>query len=215
MQTLSAPTVRAVAVAVLAGALAAGCRHDANAGAADTTTTASAATTTDSATAAAPAPNAPTASAADAQAPLAVDDIDRWKRGMDAELQAVKDAGAKLHEARTGTDSLNALAAMNETATHSAGARAAGVDEARYQQIRTTFSGIVGRMAPIEQGMDTSQMPATAVEALKKSREQGLAQATAGLAPAVVEALRTRAAELRKQDLALTGERLKAAGAGQ
>jgi hypothetical protein len=108
----------------------------------------------------------------------------------------------------------NALAAMNETAPRSIGARAAGVDEGRYQQIRTTLSGIVGRMSPIEQGMDTSQMPATALAALKKSREQGLAQATAGLPPALVDTLRAHAAELRKQDLALTGERLKAAGMG-
>jgi hypothetical protein len=131
---------------------------------------------------------------------------------MEAELQAVHDAATKLREAKSGADTATAMMAATDMGTRAAGAKAAGVDEERYQRIRTTFSGIVGQMSPIEQEMNVSQMPAAAVAELKKSREAGVAQATAGLAPEVVEALRTRAADLRKRDLALTAERLKAAG---
>lgn len=156
--------------------------------------------------------SAPAPSVESSQAPLAVADIDRWQKGMEAELEAVREAGVQLRNAKTSTDSLNALAATNEMSTRAAGARAAGVDEERYQRIRTTLSPVVGQMAPIEQEMDLSKAPASMVAELKKSRAEGLARVTSELPADLVEALRPRAAELRKQDLTLTAERLKAAG---
>ena len=159
---------------------------------------------------------APTPSPANnTPASLTADDIDRWQKGMDAELEAVKKAGADLNAAKTNNDSLTAMMAANDMSTRDAGAKAAGIDGERYQLIRTTLSSVVGQMAPIEQEMDVSKLPATAVAELKKSREAGLAQATAELSPQLVDALKPRAAALRKQDLTLTAERLKASGIGK
>jgi len=164
-----------------------------------------------SAEAATPPPQAP--SHHPEVAPVTVEDIDRWQKGMEAELEAVKKAGADLKAAKNSNDTLSAMMAANDMSTRAAGAKAAGVDEERYQLIRNTLSSVVGQMAPIEQEMDVSKLPAASVAELKKGREAGLAQAAAGLSPELVEALKPRAAELRKQDLTLTGERLKAAGA--
>ncbi|HET7457844.1 MAG TPA: hypothetical protein VFJ74_09325 [Gemmatimonadaceae bacterium] len=176
--------------------------------------TASAGAQAAAAPAAAAAPSA-TGSETSAEASLTVADIDRWQRGMDAELAAVRDAGKQLAAAKTANDTMTAMMAANETSTRAAGARGAGVDEERYNVIRSTLSPVVGYMAPIEMEMDVKQMPASMLETMKKSREESLARATAGIPPAVVEALRPRAAALRKQDLTLVGERLKAAGLGR
>jgi hypothetical protein len=145
-------------------------------------------------------------------APLSEADIDRWQRGMEAELKAVREAGAKLRSAKSGTDTVSAMFGANEMSTRDAGAKAAGVDGERYQFIRSTLSAAVGYMVPME--MDMSQMPASMVEEMKKGREASLARMGTELPPDVMEALRARAAALRKQDLALTGERLKASGIG-
>jgi hypothetical protein len=145
-------------------------------------------------------------------APLTVADIDRWQRGMEAELKAVREAGAKLKSAKTGTDTVSAMFAANDMSTRDAGAKAAGVDPERYQFIRTTLSSAAAYLGPME--MDTTGMPKSMVEELKKGRESGLARMSTELPPEVQEALRPRAAELRKQDLMLTGERLKASGIG-
>src|SRR5687767_15303611 len=41
--------------------------------------------------------------------PVTVADIDRWKKGMVAELAAVRESGEKLKSAKTGEDTLSAL----------------------------------------------------------------------------------------------------------
>lgn len=145
-------------------------------------------------------------------APLATADIDRWQRGMEAELKAVREAGAKLKSAKTGNDTVSAMFAANDMSTRDAGAKAAGVDPERYQFIRTTLSSAAGYLAPME--MDTTGMPASMLEEMKKGRESSLARMSTELPPDVMNALRPRAAALRKQDLTLTGERLKASGIG-
>jgi hypothetical protein len=180
---------------------------------ADTADSAAAAVDTAASTTAAPAPSSNPSD--NTPASLTADDIDRWQKGMDAELEAVKKAGADLKAAKTSSDTMSAMMAANDMSTRAAGAKAASVDEERYQLIRTTLSSVVGQMAPIEQEMDVSTLPAASVAELKKGREAGLAQATAELSPALVEALKPRAAALRKQDLTLTGERLKASGIGK
>lgn len=171
----------------------------------------SAATADTAATAVAPATTAPSASE-NAPGPIGAADIDRWQRGMQGELEAVRKAGESLRSARTGTDSANAIFAANEMATRGAGASAAGVDEERYQLIRTTLSPIVAQMSPLELEMNVAQMPASMVEQMKKGRAEALASAIAELPPALIKALEPRAADLRKQDLALVAERLRAAG---
>lgn len=166
------------------------------------------------------APNAAAATAtpggtSSAEASLTVGDIDRWQKGMEAELAAVRDAGKQLRAAKTANDTMSAMMAANETSTLAAGAKAAGVDEERYKVIRGTLSSLAGYMAPIEQEMNVKDMPPEMVAQLKQGREQSLDRASAGIPKDVLDALRPRAAELRKQDLTLTGERLKAAGMGQ
>jgi|SRR5689334_8494075 len=178
----------------------------ADSAASDTSASATAASTQPATPAAAgPANNTP--------ASLTPDDIDRWQKGMDAELEAVRKAGADLKAAKTSNDTLTAMMATNEMSTRDAGAKAAGVDPERYQLIRTTLSSVAADMSPIENEMNLKDMPASAVAELKKGREASLAQATAGLSPALVDSLKPRAAALRKQSLTLAAERLKASGA--
>jgi hypothetical protein len=166
--------------------------------------------------AAEPAPAAAAAApAADNDAPLTVADIDRWQRGMVAEAKAVEDAGTKLRAATSSADTLAAMMGANETSTRATGASAAGIPEQRYNIIRSQLSEIVSQMSPLEQEMDVSKMPAPMVEEMRKGREAGLARVTANLPPEVLEALRPRAAELRKQELALVAARMKAAGLGR
>jgi hypothetical protein len=63
--------------------------------------------------------------------PLTAADIERWTKGMDGELQAVREASAKLKTARTSEDTLNAMMGVQEMTTVDAGAKAAGVDSGR------------------------------------------------------------------------------------
>jgi hypothetical protein len=197
-----------VLVVSVAGATACAGNKSGDADDADSTAAATAATPSN-------APAATAATAASSQptdAPLEVADIDRWQRGMEGELEAVHKAGDAMHNAKNMSDSTTALFAANESSTLAAGAKAAGVSEARYQTIRTTLGPLAAEFAPIEAEMDVSKMPAAMVDQLKKSREASAEKSAASLPPALVDALKPRAAELRKQSLALVAERMKAAG---
>lgn len=203
---------RTAIVCLLATALVAGCgTHKPDAAAADT------AAAQDDTASAAPAPAQENASAAGAagertSAPLAIADIERWQRGVAAELEAVHEAGAKLASAKTGEDTLNATFAATEMSTVKAGASAAGVSEDRYRFIRETLSSAVAHLSPLEAELNVSEMPASMVEELKKGREAALARMSGDVPAEVMEALRPHAAELRKRDLILAGERVKAVG---
>ncbi len=142
---------------------------------------------------------------------LSVDDIDRWQRGMQAELTAVQEAGAKLANAKDENEKLEALTAATEMGTIEAGASAAGVDPDRYRRLRNHFSGAVSQLSPIEMEMDVSQMPKEMVEQMQQARAAGVAQLEGQLPADVLDALKARAAELRKQEKLLVGERLKVA----
>jgi hypothetical protein len=153
----------------------------------------------------------PTTQANPTTAPLTVEDIDRWQRGMAAELEAVRQAAAKLKSARSGEDTLSAMMAMNDMSTAAAGAKAAGVDEERYKLIRSDLSAAAGYLAPQLGGVDTTMLSPAQREEMRQGNEAQLKQMEDRVPPAVIEALRPRAADLRKQDLELTGERLKGA----
>ena len=208
-------TVRAV-VWVLTASLLAGCGGSGETDADDAAD--SAAESAAESEAAGPEAGAAPAGAAPAaeqtSAPLAVEDIDRWQRGMEAELEAVRAAGVKLKAAKSGADTVSAMMGANDMATRDAGAAAAGLGAERYQFVRTTLSSAVGSLSPLEDEMKVSDMPPAMVEQLKQAREAGLAQLRETVPAAVIDALRPRAGALRKQELTLTGERLKAAGAG-
>jgi hypothetical protein len=130
---------------------------------------------------------------------------------MTAELEAVHQAAAKLKSAKTGEDTLSSMMAMNDMSTSAAGAKAAGVDEERYKLIRSDLSAAASYLAPQVGGVDTTMLSAAQRDEMRQGNETQLKQMEDRVPPAVIEALRPRAADLRKQDLQLTVERLKGA----
>jgi hypothetical protein len=145
-------------------------------------------------------------------APLTVADIDAWQKGMAAELQAVRDAAAKMKSARTGDDSLAALMGVQETSTEKRGAEAAGMELERYKVVRSELSSAVSYLTPHLGGIDTTMLSPEQRTELRQSNEEQLKQMADRVPAQVVEALRPRAEELRKQNLELVGARLKGAG---
>jgi hypothetical protein len=145
-------------------------------------------------------------------APLTVEDIGRWEKGMAAELAAVKAAGAKLAEARTGEDTLAAVMDVQEMATTPIGAKAAGMDPDRYRAMRSDLSAAVSYLAPHLGGIDTTLLSSEQREELRKMNAAQLTTIAARVPPALVEALKPKAEAMRRQDLELAGARLKSAG---
>jgi hypothetical protein len=162
----------------------------------------------------APAESEPAATPASdrANAPLTTADIDRWAKGMAGELEAVKEAGAKLQTAKTADDTMSAMMGAQDMNTASAGANAAGVDLERYKVIRTNLSTAASYLAPQLGGIDTTMLSPAQREEMRQMNATQLAQLESAVPKEVVEALRPRAAELRTKDLELVGARLKAAG---
>lgn len=158
--------------------------------------------------AASPAPDA----SAGSPAPVTVADIDSWQKGMTAELDAVRAAGTKLKEARTGDDTLSAMMGMQEMATQEAGTKAAGLDLERYKFVNSELSAAVSYLTPELGGIDTTMLSPAQRDELRESNAAQLKQMEDRVPAEVVEALLPRAAELRKQSLELVAERLKSAG---
>jgi predicted small lipoprotein YifL len=154
---------------------------------------------------------APAATLQSSNSAMSVDDIDRWQRGLEAELKAVQHAAAKLAEAKDDNEKLTALTASTEMSTIDAGAGAAGVDRDRYRRIRNTMSNAVSQLSPIEMEMDLSKMPPEMAEQMKQARESGVTELQKELPADVFAALQARAGELRQQDKLLVAERLKVA----
>ena len=157
---------------------------------------------------------APTAQPAgnSTSAPLTPADIERWTKGMDGELQAVREAGAKLKSARSSEDTLNAMMGVQEMATVDPGAKAAGVDPERYKFIRSNLSAVVGYLTPSLGGIDTTSLPQAQRDELRKGNEAQIQRMQQEVPADVVAALKPRAAELRKKDMELVAARLKGAG---
>jgi hypothetical protein len=162
---------------------------------------------------AAPADAAPAAAPADAgQQPLTVADIDRWAKGMVAELEAVHAAAAKLKQAKTADDTMTAMMGVQDMTTIDAGAQAAGVDRERYNLVRTTLSEAASYLAPSVGGLDTTGLSPDQRAEVRRGNAAQLEQMQDRVPPDVVSALTPRAAQLRKQDLELVAARLKGAG---
>ncbi len=153
-----------------------------------------------------------TAPASPAESPVTVADIDAWRKGMAAEIEAVREAAAGMKAARSGDDSLAALMGVQETSTEKAGATAAGLELERYKFVRGELSAAVSYLTPHLGGIDTTLLSAEQRAELRQSNEEQLKQMQERVPPEVVEALRPRAEELRKQNLELVGARLKGAG---
>jgi hypothetical protein len=147
-----------------------------------------------------------------AMTPVTVADIDSWQKGMAAELQAVRSAGAKMKEAKTSDDTLSAMMAVQEMATQEAGAKAVGMDLERYKFIRSELSAATSYLTPQLGGIDTTMLSPAQRDELRQGNLAQLKQMEERVPPSVVEALRPRAEQLRKQDLELVAQRLKSAG---
>ena len=145
-------------------------------------------------------------------APITVDDIDRWQKGMAGELEAVNAAAQRMKAARSGEDSMSAMMAVQETSTQEAGAKAAGVEVDRYKLIRSQLSEAAGYMTPELGGIDTTLLSQEQREEMKRNNESQLERLQETVPEDVIAALRPRASELRKQQLTLVGARLKGAG---
>jgi hypothetical protein len=145
-------------------------------------------------------------------APLTRDDIARWEKGMNGELQAVQDASAKLKSARSSEDTLNAMMGVQEMSTTEAGAKAAGLEQERYKFVRSNLSAVIAYLTPSLGGIDTTMLSAEQRDELRQSNDAQIQRMQQEVPVEVVEALKPRAVELRKKDLELVGARLKGAG---
>ena len=147
-----------------------------------------------------------------ASLPVTVADIDRWKKGMEAELAVVQASGEKLRSAKSGEDTLSALMGVQEMATIPAGARAAGIGEDRYKTVRSNLSAAVAYLTPHLGGIDTTLLSAEQRDEMRRMNAAQLEQLKGAVPGEVVEALKPNAEALRKQELELSGARLKGAG---
>ncbi|MFL5402484.1 MAG: hypothetical protein ACJ8BF_06665 [Gemmatimonadales bacterium] len=153
----------------------------------------------------------------EASRPVTVEDIDRWEKGMAGEGQAVQEIAGKA-KAQTSEEKTKLMMEVQEGSTAPAGAQAAGLDESRYDFVRSHLSNAVKYLAPLalQMGPEAAKLPpsmrAKMEKDLQNEAESYFKQMTWALPPEVIEALRPRAAELRKKDLELITARLKAAG---
>jgi len=145
-------------------------------------------------------------------APVTVAEIDGWKKGMSAEVELVRAAGTKLKEAKTADDTLSAMMGLQEMATWEPGAKAAGLDVERYKFVSSELSAAVSYLTPQLGGIDTTILSPAQRQELRESNAAQLKQMEERVPAEVVEALRPRAVDLRKQSLELVAERLKSAG---
>jgi hypothetical protein len=145
-------------------------------------------------------------------APVTVKDIERWERGIAAELGAVQASGAKLEQARSSDDTLSALMGVQEMTTMPVGARAAGLDPERYNVVRSNLGAAVAYLTPHLGGIDTTMLSPAQREEMRQMNAAQLKQLEGAVPPEVIEALKPKAEALRKKELELTGARLKGAG---
>jgi hypothetical protein len=145
-------------------------------------------------------------------APVTVEDIGRWEKGIAGELEAVRQAGAKLKTARSGEDTLTAMMGVQEMNTITAGAQAAGIEQERYKFVRSNLSAVVQYLTPSQGGVDTTMLSQAQRDEMRRMNEAQIQRMQAEVPAEVVEALRPRAVELRKKDMELVGARLQGAG---
>lgn len=115
---------------------------------------------------------------------LAKDDLDRYRKGMQAEIDDVKKKIAAIGAAKNESDSLNALAALtNEADRVQAGADAAGMTLAQFKRMTSAVDNVLGAysitamMRQNQAGTDTASLP----EAARAQIRQNMAQAEEGL----------------------------------
>ena len=96
--------------------------------------------------------------------------------------------------------------------TSEAGAKAAGLGPEHYKFVRSNLSAVVGYLTPALDGIDTTILSQAQRDELRRGNEAQLQRMQQDVPAEVLDAVRPRAADLRKQDLELVGARLKGAG---
>jgi hypothetical protein len=116
--------------------------------------------------------------------------------------------------AKTTEEKLKVMGETHELSTAPAGAQEAGLDETRYNFVRAKLSDAVKWLAPFElgSGLDSAMIPPSQQAEIERDRQEYFEKMAWAVPADVVEALKPRAAELRKQDLELAVERIKASG---
>jgi pyruvate/2-oxoglutarate dehydrogenase complex dihydrolipoamide acyltransferase (E2) component len=147
------------------------------------------------------------------EAPLAAEDIDRWDKGMEAELNAVRQGQEKLKIARTQEDSVNAMLEVQETAEE--GGKAAGLDPERYRFVDTKLSDLASSLSSwtgSDTTSDTTGVEGAVGEEMRRMQEAAIQNASEEVPPEVVEAMKPRADELNQKSRHLSSEQLKIIG---
>lgn len=156
-----------------------------------------------------------------AEAPLVVSDVDAYRRGALAEIEVLEKAVAKLREARSATDTMNAVLGASQS-TDEDGAGGAGVPVSRYRTIKSRIDAALSARQMGESPMLKEMRNADTTDLTPEQRAQyreNLAQMEAAwgnpykdFTPEVAEALKAQATQLdslRAQQLRL---RFQAAG---
>ena len=175
---------------------------------------------TDAATAspgeAAPARGAADESAATIQ--LTASDLEAYRRGMEAELEAVRAAGERV-KTTSGTRQLEALSEMLPEHTSQAGARASGLTLARYVEVvraidQTLAARASSRLMSGAAAIDTLTVPAEYRAQFRETMRlaaEAEARAYEKLPPSLVETFKDRAPALDSLRMRLAGMRMSAA----
>lgn len=141
----------------------------------------------------------------DVTAPVTAEDFDRYERGLEAEIAAVRKAVDDKAKAKSSADTLSALFAAGESETKDDGARAAGVSIDRYRhldgELGATISARVMNPAMRQNLPDSSaiaELPPEHQEAARKNmREMQAAFSDSAtyrrIPPALQEAFKARA----------------------
>ena len=130
--------------------------------------------------------NGAAAQAAEQSGPmvLTAEDLDRYRKGRQAEIDDVKKKAAALTAAKNETDSLDALGVLaNDAERTQAGADAAGMPLAQYQRMTSAVDHVLGAysisemMRKSQAGVDTASMS----EDARTRVRDNMAQAQQGL----------------------------------
>ena len=219
-----------IGVLLISALAAAGCQHR------DTNSARSESALADTAVATVPAaPDAASSAAADSaaaittgaaaggavDAPMTIEDVDRYERGVRAEIDVARKAVDDRKRAKSSSDSLSAQFAALEQNTVEAGARAAGVSVERYRAINGVMDRVLGaRQMGAAMQKQAKAMDTTGLSAEDRARvREGMAQAHAAfgdpykdLPPDVAAVVKRRADQLDALRAQLLKLRFQAAG---
>ena len=117
-------------------------------------------------------------------------DLDQFARGLRGEIDAVKTAQAKVASATTAQERGDAMQAQWETTTIALGAKASGLSEARYRDVRDAVNRVFTTLDFQDKIDGPLSIDLERADADTKARVNG--DAFASLPPAAATALRAK-----------------------